>query len=350
MGTRFEHPLAVRAHEGGFVELASGPLVWLSAGRVDLLVTAAGVGRRVVVVSGPGSRLTEAMRDALTCFDGRWVVDDGQQAYDGLTGAVLGSWADIDQPSGTSRAVAGRFLDPPANMYGDVRLVMSWSQRHKADADTVVGGMLEGFLAGLGLAAPAGWGVCEPVTEPWDKAEVTRFARSRMPDPTRVVVVGHHPDTLSATVSVQRTREGVEETVTGLVRVGPIGSDAAQDRLAAVPGVLAGLCESTMPLSAVVMAQTGSGDLAWGPWVPGIPVPVAVLVGPPGVRDLGIDVADAVQHWSALRAGRPKLPALVYPFTDGTDPVAKLRGILAGIDRSRLPEALVRDLGSMGGV
>ena len=347
MGMSVTHLLADQVHDDFVVEKVSESLVWLSAGRVDLLATAAREGLRVVIVSGHGSKLTEAMRDALTAFDGQWVVDDGTQAYNGLNGTQINSWEDVGQAR-VPRLVADSFVNGPAGE--DVRVVVSWSQRHRADVETVVGTMLEGFLSGVGLAGPSGWGVCEPVTEPWDTAMVTRFARFRMPDPTRIVVVGHDPDTLSATVVVQRTKHGVDEVVTGLVRIGPVGSAMTRDRLAAIPGVLAGLCESTMPLFGMVMAQTGRGDLTWGPWLPGVLAPVAVVIGPPNVHDLGINVGEAVERWSAIVAGRPKLPALVYPFTgEGINLAEQLQGILSGFDQSKLPPFPGRDIDSMGG-
>ncbi|MCL2490096.1 MAG: DUF6177 family protein [Propionibacteriaceae bacterium] len=334
------HPLVDVFGPGWAASFTSSPLVWLNRARMDLLLRAARHGDRLLIVSKPGSRLTEPMRDTLTTLGGHWLVQDPVRGlYDGLSGQVLASLGDALMPSDDFQ-VCESFMQP--GRYDEMQFVVSWSIRHKAEAATVVGRSVEAFLEGLGLGAPQGWGLQEPVTEPWNAAELTRFARSRMPEPSRLVVTGGGDGPRHVlTVMVQRTNHGVEELVTGLVGAGPVDSPAANERLAMIVPVLAGMCEGTMPLFGLVMARSGRADLSYEAVVPGAPMPVAMLIGPPGVRDLQVDIADAVDRWGVFVAGRPRLPALVYGLLpkDAGD-ATRLPDILAGFDQDRLQAVL----------
>ena len=87
------------------------------------------------------------------------------------------------------------------------------------------------------------------------------------------------------------------------------------------------------------------------PRLPGAPMPVAMLIGPPGVKELAIDVNAAADRWGALVAGRGKLPALVYPLLgqDGAD-AGRLPAILAGFDPELLHAVFARStVGFPGG-
>jgi len=278
------------------------------------------------------------MRDMLTTLGGRWVVRD-EEWCDGLTGArvnVADPLAGVDR----SEPLPSAFLT--GGPTEELQLVVSWSMRIWTDERTQLGHSVETFLAGLDLGAPMGWGLGEPVTRPWSMAAVTEFARSRMPQPTCLVVVGAGARAV-LTMTVQRTSHGVEEMCTGLVGLGGVDDPAAARRLAAVPQVLAAMCEGTMPLFGLVLARSGPSDLTCWPRLPGPPMPVAMLIGPPGVIELGVDVLAEADRWGAVVAGRKKFPALVYPLvaSDGADP-SRLSAILAGFDRDKLRAVFAR--------
>jgi len=250
------------------------------------------------------------MRDTLVTLGGQWLVDDPTFGlYDGLSGLTAASLGDAFAPR-EGRRVCDAFLQP--GECSELQLVVSWSIRHKAEVSTVVGRSIEVFLAGLGMDQPDGWGLQEPVSEVWDPVELTRFARTRMPEPSRLVVTGGGDvGRVVLMLMVQRTIHGVEELVTGLVGLCQVDDPAATARLGQVSKALAGMCDGSMPLFGLVLARVGSADLSWQPMVPGAPMPVAMLIGPPGVHELQVDIADSVNRWGAVPAGRPRLPALV---------------------------------------
>ncbi|MCL2490208.1 MAG: DUF6177 family protein [Propionibacteriaceae bacterium] len=310
------------------VLFAAEPVVGLSCDRAEFLDAAATRGLTPVLASGPDSALSEAMRDYLALAGGRWVVKDAAGLYDGSTGAPLQSWDDnVSQPLPQADGYRR-----PASVDA-MRLVISFAQRHKADASTVLGGMLEGFLTGLGLGHPGGWGSCEPVDEQWDRTAMTGHLRARMPDSSKVVVAGCDP-AVSAVIQAQRTSTGVEEIVTGLVSVGPIGEPITQQRIESVAEALAELCTGTMPLFGLVMAHAGRADLAWEPRLPDVPTPVALLIGPPSVKELRLDVTEETERWSAIQAGRPKLPALVYPLAGSDNPAARFLELATRLEQA----------------
>jgi len=342
-----EHVLVDGAGPGWVSTTATAERVWLSAAREDLLLQASREGSRVAIVTGPGARLTEPLRDTLTTIGGKWVIRDRTLGlWDGLSGATLESVGQAFEQA-SSRHVNAGFLTP-AEM-GQLQLVVSWSMRLKAEAETVLAGSVESFLHGMGLGDPWGWGLHEPVTEQWSRQTITKLARSRMPGPVRLIVAGGVGDLRTVlTLMVQRTSHGLEEIVTGLVGVGSVTDAEATRRLLSVTDVLADMCLSTMPLFALVMSRAGSMDLAQEPRLTGAPMPVAMLIGPPGVRELGIDVDDAASRWAAVAAGRSRLPALIYPLLphESSD-ATKLYDILRGLDQNRLRAVFGRAAASL---
>jgi hypothetical protein len=327
------------------------PLVWLGMGLVDLLARAAGEGLQVALVTDTRSRLTEPVRDLLESLRGKWVVRSGDgELYDGLDGRLLdglgAAFADGPWPG-----VAEAFLRPGPATCG--QLAVSWSMRHKAELGTMLGGSVETALETLGLPGPSGWGPHEPATEPWDKAALTEFARARAPQPTRLTVVSPAPAVL--TMTVQRTVHGVEESVTGLVGLGDSSDPASARRLVEAPKVLAALCEYEMPLFGFLLARSGAPDLTHAPRLPVAPMPVGMLIGPPGVRELGIDVDKAQTRFEALAAGRKRLPGLVFPLAPRSQSdVNRLADVLASFDPVKLRRVLGRTvdrvIGASGGL
>ena len=325
------HPLADSEGEGTVRTETRAPVVHLSEGRLDLLAKVARAGGRVVLVSDGRSVLTEPMRHALQQVGGRWVVrgSDGQ-LRDGRSGRRLDRFQDAVTagPPRSPDDVSLAHLDlrtPTAT-----QLVVSASTRHQARAETLLGGTVERLVRHLGGDVPSGWGTHEPTARTWDRPAMTAHARSRMPRATTYVVTGSPRLPLALDVTARRTDRGVEELVTGLVGIGGIDDDDVTRRLADVPRLLAGMAEVGMPLFGLVMARRGRADLAWPPVLESPPVPVALLIGPPGVRSLGLDVADLGRRFDAAVTGRPRTPGLVVPLGDGVDP--------AGI--SRLAEVL----------
>jgi hypothetical protein len=328
------HPLVDEAGPGWVATESVAPLIWLSQARLDLLTRASRQGDRVVVVSGTGSRLTEPMRDTLATLGGRWLVHGLDGVYDGLSGRSVDTVEGLCAAEVASHEMAPAFLRPSPGT--ELQLIVSWSMRLMADEDTVLGGSLETFLGSLGLGMPSGWGWHEPVSQPWNRDALTQAVRVRMPTPSRLVVIADAGRAVFV-VLVQRIRYGVEEIVTGLVGLGPARDAASATAMQAVPAALAAMSVGTMPLFGLVLARAGRHDLTQEPRLPGAPLPVAMMIGPAGVRRLGVDVDTEVARWGAVTVGRKKLPGLVYsliPRYEGD--TGRLGGIVAGFDQEKM--------------
>jgi hypothetical protein len=298
-GEERPHPLVDGVDGDWIISRSDREVVALTPLRTDLLLAARAAGRRVRLVTPATSRLTDPLRDALASAGGSWIVEDGEGAvWDGLLGL------DAD-----GAAIAPSFLQ--AVEADTLQLVVSASLRHRAEAGTRIGAALE-LVAGLaGRAGITGWGPHEPVEHAWDPAAVTAHLAARSPEESRVLVVG--PSTIGSTL-VQRTDKGVEEVLQALVALGPVGADSTAAALAAVPTTLRMLGEDALPLFASVLARPGRADLTTAPHLQAPPVPVAVLIGAPGVRDLGLDVPQLADRFGALVVGRPRIPGVVVPF------------------------------------
>lgn len=309
------HPAVDRSDGHIIVTETRADVAYLSEARADLLIAASAAGRPVLLVSDEVTRLTYPMREALRDAGGFWVVrgTDGT-LRDGLDGRRLERLADaVDGRRLTSPDdVAVRYLRPePAEA---VQLVISQSVRHKAAATTLLGGTAELFAEHLTGSLPHGWGAHEPAVVAWDRSRLTELSRTRMPNETTVMVAGGTHRPLVGTIRTARTAHGLEETTQLMVAVGPPGSDEARAAVDALPAVVAGLATHHMPLFGLVMARTGRRDLTFPSVLEAPPTPLGMLVGPPGVRDLELDVQGMADRLGARVVGRPRIPGLYFPL------------------------------------
>jgi hypothetical protein len=293
------------------------PLVALTPSRADLMVRVAQSDLRLAIVSDERSRLTEPVRSALAVGGGRWIVHGPNGLRDGLTGRALASVASaFDDPVGRATGSPDALrLDRPLQ----TQLIVSMSLRHRADESTNVGGAVEAFAA-LSGAPPAGWAPHEPVDRPWDRETLTAFARNRMPQDSRLIVAGSPEHPVSGTITVSRTRVGVEEVDELLIGVGPPGESGTDAAVAAVPGVLAALAEpgTVLPLFGFVGMRAGADDLSAGPFLAPAVHPLAVLFGATAVRDLKLDADTLATRFAVRSAGRPRTPSLIIEFPGAT--------------------------------
>lgn len=313
-------------------------VVHLSEARSDLLRRASADGRRVVLVTDERSSLTYPMHDALVGTGGVWVVREAGGTFrDGTDGRVLTSvsaatdrTAPVLTASGTgagtgSAAVSPVFLRSEPTGDGpdaaDVRrrldaplgrqLVVSVSVRHQARRTTLLGRTTEILAEQLTGSPVLGWGVREPAIVPWDRTALTAYARGRMPEDARLVVVG---DGFVGTIVVRRTNAGLEETTQLLVHAGPSGSDAARAVVDAVPATLGQLSSTLVPLFGLVTTRTGRADLLVPSVLETPVVPLAMLLGPPAVRELGLDLSLLADQHDAQVVGRRRVPGVVVPL------------------------------------
>jgi Family of unknown function (DUF6177) len=318
-GTVEAHPAVDVVTDRVAVVLQDRPVVPLTAWLADAVRQCAASGRGLQVVTPPHSRLTTPLRFALDGPDTRWVVRDraGITCYDGLSGRRL-HWdgtAFVGTPAGPGgrEALAAEFAEAPDTPPGR-QLVLDLRLRHPATATARLGGALEAVCAALTGEPPRGWGTAEPATEPWDRDELTVFARRRAPEPTLVVVVGGGGRAAVGTLRVSRAASGVDEAVT-LVVGGP-----GEPPLDALPDVAQDLATTEPLVSLLAQVHPGRTDATWAPRLAGLPVPVGMAVGPDEVARLGPDHALAAPVPLARRLGDPARPAVWLHLGEDTTP------------------------------
>lgn len=340
-----KHPLVDSAGDGSVRYESRAGVVRLGRAQVDLLRSATAAGARSILVTDGLSVVTEAFRQALVESGGAWVVRGDDGLRNGLDGRRLQDFPEAVRtgPPTSVDEVAVSYLRPERPTAD--QLVVSASVRHRAAAETVLGTTTELLATELTGAAPTGWGTHEPAGRPWDRHQLTAAARDRMPEPTRLLAVGSAAAPLAVTITAQRTDHGVEELTTGLLSVGVPGDAVADVRVAAVPQVLGRLAMTQLPLFALVLRRPGRADLAQAPRMALPPVPVAMLLGAPAVRQLGVDPEALRDRFGAVVAGRPRIPAVVLPFGRRPDrnPVEELAAVIEHLGRDRVADAVGMD-------
>ncbi len=318
--TGIRHPLIDSVHVGWVHTESRAPVIHLSEGRADLFNQAAANGLRVILVTDELSALTEPYYQAMTGNRGSWVVraQDGS-LRNGVSGARLEHVAEAldSHLIANTDDVAVAFLRPQP--IDQLELIITASVRHKALSTTVLGGALESLSTVLRGTPPSGWDVHEPISGAWDRQALTEYARGRMPAET--LLLANDPDgpPLIATILAQRSTHGVEETTKAFIGMGIPGSEGvrtAAERTLEAFAQLAAPTTSGMPLIAFALARPGSVRQLHSPVLPIPPVPLALLIGPPGVKALGLDAARCRRDFDAIVVGRPRIPGLLFPLGD----------------------------------
>jgi hypothetical protein len=337
--TQLVHVLAHQVGPGWVLSRELAEIVLFTDVRADLFIAAARVGKRVVVVTPQGSRLSEIYRDVMEQLAGYWVVRaDAGYFYDGMTGRLLHlpqDAVDAALPASLDE-VAPAFLELEEAPETIVRFFTS--VRLKAAIDTVIGRGAEAMATLGGASAPESWGRHEPVVHDWDRDNVTEYAQSRIPADTTMTYTGTPAAPLTGTISVRRTDKGVEEITSGLVAVGPAHSEQARDAVGRVPDAIDELARFGLPLFAVLFAGLGHRDLALTPHLRPPTTPVGLVLGAPAVRLLGLDLDAQVERFSARIIGRPKIPGFSYPLADTG--WSGLADIMSQVPQQRLLDAI----------
>lgn len=332
------HPAMDASAGAGVATETRAEIAYLSQARAELLVLAGRENQRVVLVSDEVTRLTYAMQELLRDMRGCWVVRglDGT-LRNGFNGRRLETVTQVFDDAAVQQKddVAIRYLRPgPAET---VQVILSQSVRHKATATTLLGGTAEILSGALTGAAPTGWGPYEPALRSWSRQEITEVARSRAPEDTTLVVSGGTDRLVNGTIQVSRTADGLEENTQLMLGLGAPGSDQATRALESLPGAFATLAAHHMPLFGLVMARTGRQDLTIEPVLAPPPAAIGMLIGPPGVRQLDLDVTELAERFDARVVGRPRIPGLYFPLGGLTDPGwARLDEIIEHLGRERI--------------
>ncbi|WJV51255.1 DUF6177 family protein [Streptomyces flavofungini] len=205
----------------------------------------------------------------------------------------------------------------PAPDTGERQLILNIRTTHEPDERLVLGGALETAFRHLTGAPPAGWSTAEPVSLPWSTRQLTALARSRAPQPTWLVAVGHADSPAVATTTVTRTTAGVEEDITLTLGHGP-DEAAPLDAIAPLAEALAAEHGLTSMLTSLRAARR---DLTVPPRFEAPPAPVAFTLGPDAVRGIGLaHAAHPPLDAAPVRLGAAADPCLHYPLGgDGSD-------------------------------
>jgi hypothetical protein len=285
------------------------PVIFLNAGRTSLLAQAQQEGRRAVLVTDELSCLTPAFAEVWREAGAAWVVRSPNGLREGFTGRRLSEVGDVFTASAIRSVddIDLDFLRPgPATA---VQVMTIISLRHRARQTTILGGPITGLAKITSGGTPRLWGAHEPAGNLWHRQDLTTFAQSQMPGPVLVVAVGTR---FRSTLTVQRTSNGVEEITEAHLSLGVPSTVAFEDHRTRMIGYLADLAQNAMPLVGLIMARPGRGDLLIPAFLQHPPTPMALLIGPPGVRALDVSVDQMVRQFGALRVGRPRIPGLIF--------------------------------------
>lgn len=298
----FEHPLVDAVGDGFVASWSNAPVVALTEGRSGLLLDAARADRRVVFVTPHTSRLTLAMLQMVQLARAEWVVrlPDGELRT-GRTGRIL---PDLESTFDDGLEVDLDFLKPDESSVP--WLQFSVSVEHPPTAATKVGETVE-ILAGK----PAGWGVNEPTGLHWNRDNVTRFVRGRMPHQTRVFANGSGT---SASIRVSRSNRGVfEESKIFVAATGEVDV-SEHDLVNRVAIIFERLALNQRVRFGMAYSQRGRADLTVAAGVASPVVPLAAVLGPRAVRDARVPIDELTRTFAARSVGSSRIQSLVVPL------------------------------------
>lgn len=332
------HPLVDEIGIGWIRTESRSRVIHLSQGRGDLFRQSLAHGLKVILVTDEWSNITEPYRQVMSDCGGAWVVrsPDGS-VRDGLNGVLLESIEAVLTPHAAKDIgdIGVPFLRPQA--LDQLEIVATVSTRHKALSSTLLGGALEVLSEELRGEAPSAWGAHEPANLDWDAAALTALARSRMPEDLLALAVGRPQLPMIATIAAARTRHGLEETTRAFIGMGSPGNERITDLEPALTRALLRLDGRGMPLIAFVLARPSSSSQLRASVLPVPAVPLALLIGPPGVKALRLDAERYVREYGAIIVGRPRIPGLLFRLgtLDGGG-WERLEGLLNSFDTAKL--------------
>lgn len=313
------HPLIDAVGTGWVATETRAPIVFLTEGLADLMHRAALANLRTLVITAKNSRLTPHAAETMSTVGAVWVVRDNDGTlFDGRTGAIL---ADLDAAIRSHRLrsvadIAPGFRRIPARTTR--QLVMTFSTRHRVSRPVLLGGVTERMCSVLTDSEPVAWGASEPLSAAWDRTMLSEYSRRRMPNPTRWAITGSGTHNYAGTITVRRTSEGLEELTHAWVDRGDPGPDTTQIAADAMFALTAAR-ESGMPLLGTAFAKVGATDLSRHAAADLPPNPLALLIGAPGLRQLGTDANWWATRYGATILGSSRLPTVIVPLGSDTE-------------------------------
>lgn len=254
------------------------PVVGLSPWLTRAYAGAVEAGRRFVVLTPSSSSITLPLSALLDGQSAAWMATGADGGFfDAATGRVQSWDGDGLRPGG---AVADDFLS--AERLQSAYLHVRASVFHPASHSTRAGSFTARVFEAVTGSAPVGWGLYEPVSEPWDEAAFSDFCHRRSPRSTQLVVLGASPGVPGspgqaagsvAVVTVERTRSGVLESLELLAEAAAPLDDAGLDAFLAA-------MHAARARSAVLAYGLGYTSLARPARFTGTAVPGCALFGP----------------------------------------------------------------------
>lgn len=330
--TNGPHPAVDLVTERRAIVLSRRPVVGLSTWLADAVSRFTPTNRIVTLVTGPDARLTLPVRTLVAAGVMQWVVQtDHRSFYDGMLGSVL-DYDDIDFVPDPARGRAEQFaaVEEPTCL----QVLVSMTVEHRPTVHAELGGAVEAVARAFTGAPPRGWGLHEPVSEPWNRTELTAVARRRMPTETQLTVIGAG---MIASVTAQRTDRGVEEHVVGLVDAG--SPDRPIDEVRDISRrLLVEIGEQETVGFGWTHLRPGRRDLTEMGRVRALPIPITLLIGPRAVRGLGRQHLLAAPLPVPIEVGRPRVPGLCWSL--GAEDIAAWDQ-LAALVRYLRPERIL---------
>lgn len=339
----------------GVDEFGDGFVVFATPDRVVLftevfasfVAEAVARGVRPVLLTAVEARVSAHVSLVMRASGGLWAVQrvDGA-TFDALSGYRIGALEELWAPAQVKGERLAGYSDTGVGVCGVVTFDVHAHLR--VDERTLVGGVAQALTQMTGRRLEC-FGAREPLLEPWNQVAVTEVVRGVMPESQTLRVSGSGG--VFGQVQVARTPTGLlEHTVVGIpllegVLDGQVVdvATAGLERIAERFGVTVGF--------AALMQYDWAGSVDAPVVVQGVrsrapEAPVAVLVGPRGVRDLAVDFDGLAKAHEVRRLGRAKTPSMLVRFMSVDQ---GLWGQLAGFAAALGPASIARAAGMKAG-
>jgi hypothetical protein len=249
-----------------------------------------------VLLTPDTTKITRGLARLLSVLGGLWVVDDGRGSfYLGLSGqAVTQSHGEFSVSAEPSAAyVRGGVMQQRGGV------LVQAEKLHPRRWRTTVGGLAEAISQELAGQEPLGWGVQEPVTQPWSIRDISKRYSKRSAENTLLHWVGPLDEhRLVGTLEIQRPRTGIVEYVEGaLERPEPLTASEKQS--------LARVFHEQTVRTATVFQVMGADPTTIPPAFLGYPVPSVAVFGPEALK--GVNAAGVVETSLELGAATADL-------------------------------------------
>ena len=308
------------------------PVVRLTSARVGLLAESAAAGVPIVLATDEPPLLSPAFAEVWQEAGAGWVVRSPDDSLrDGFTGRRLRRVADVLKAgSGAAEDLAVNHLRPmPADA---VELLVTVSIRHRSRSAPVLGHALELLAVAAAGAPPTGWAAHEPAEQPWSVGSVTAYERDRME--AECVLVADGP-LLTATLTVRRTTQGVDEIVRAHVNLGRPGEVDLAAVESRVISALADVAVGSTPEVGLVLVRPARADLLVPPVLQHPASPLALLLGGAALATLPAE-REVLGGLGGVVLGAGPGAGMIFPLgSPSQEPWPQLEQILGGLRRRR---------------